>query len=187
MKIFRFFLLPFGISQVFFWGCFRYNSFGKWPEVLAHPRSASENVSGGCQVGRPRFFSGKWRHLFGGSWDLWANLVTVAWRIFFSFFSSCVVSSRFCGWEMGVRVIQIQQVQSPQKWQLGTNSSSSHQFSGNMLAFSGVTWQFRKKTPFWNAFPLTIEGLFDGVLLLKDPPRPSRIWAVKFKHCYYLS
>ena len=30
----------------------------------------------------------------------------------------------------------------------------------------------QKKTPFWNAFPLTIEGLFDGVLLLKDPQDP---------------
>ena len=38
-------------------------------------------------MGRPRFFSGKWRHLFGGSPGIFgANLVTVAWRIFFFIF-----------------------------------------------------------------------------------------------------
>ena len=54
-------------------GVFDTTPLGSRPEVLAHPRSASENVSGGCQVGRPRFFSGKWRHLFGGSRDFWGE------------------------------------------------------------------------------------------------------------------
>ena len=95
---------------------------GKSPEVLAHPRSASENVSGGCQVGRPRFFSGETEaFLWWLPRDFWGEFdYRCLEDFFFDFRVACVFLQILRVGNGWIWVSQIQKVQSPQNdnWEL---------------------------------------------------------------------